>query len=55
MDNAIAILTTIFLEFKRLLSSVSLGGFTWWDLFCALWIVGIVLGVIGLLFKQKEG
>lgn len=55
MADVLNIFRVILLGFKRILSSVSLGGFTWWDLFVALWIFGIVISAIGFLFKQKGG
>ena len=55
MNNALVILSNIFLYIKSLLSVVSLGGFTLWDLFLAFWIFGIIIGAIGFLFKLKGG
>jgi len=55
MNNALVALSNIFLHIKSLFASVSLGGFTLWDLFLAFWLFGIIVGAIGFLFKLKGG
>jgi hypothetical protein len=54
MENVFIIFKEIFLGIRSCMLSVNLGGgVTWWHLFCAIWIFGILLGAIGFLFKIK--
>ncbi len=56
MENVFILFKNIFLGMRSCMLSVNLGGgVTWWHLFCAIWIFGIVLGSLGFLFKQKGG